>query len=253
MSIGSATDIAGKNVAPYLTAVVPDHRAGADTSRPRLAYEDVRRQDRGREVVRRVDDLTDTEVDGDAPDRVGLLPRVAVLVHQVVEHVPQGVARRGREVVGGPARRGVGAEAGRRERRARRGVRGRDGDLEPHVAQPALGGLARADVEARSEDRANLYRGPGRRPPPHGADERRPGDPPARKVRRGPPAVGELPPDEERLWELVGEEPEPGDLGRVPERGRHDLEDLAGEDVAGPGPFDADRPGERMHDRAVAP
>src|SRR3990172_4397542 len=162
MSIGSATDIAGKNVAPYLTAVVPDHRAGADTSRPRLAYEDVRRQDRGREVVRRVDDLTDTEVDGDAPDRVGLLPRVAVLVHQVVEHVPQGVARRGREVVGGPARRGVGAEAGRRERRARRGVRGRDGDLEPHVAQPALGGLARADVEARSEDRANLYRGPAR-------------------------------------------------------------------------------------------
>jgi hypothetical protein len=42
-------------------------------------------------------------------------------------------------------------------------------------------------------------------------------------------------------------------LGRVPERGRHDLQDLDGQDVAGLGPVDADRPGQRMHDRAVAP
>src|SRR3990172_5324385 len=160
MSIVSTTDIAGKNVAPYLTAVVPARGAVADSSRPRLADEDVRRQDRGREVVRRVDDLTDTEVDGDARDRVGLLPRVAVLVHQVVEHVPQGVARRGREVVGGPARRGVGAEAGRRERRARRGVRGRDGDLEPPLAQPPLCRLPPAENSAPSCQTGNRIRVP---------------------------------------------------------------------------------------------
>ena len=83
------------------------------------------------------------------------------------------------------------------------------------------------------------------------AHERGAGDPHAGQVVRRRPAVGQLPADQVGVGEVVAQEPEPGDLGREPERLRDHLQDLGHQQVARLGAGHEHRPGERVDQAEV--
>src|SRR5215472_2248360 len=120
-----------------------------------LAGEDGLGQERGDEHVGRVDHLADLEVNRDAADRVGLLPRPPPL-GEMVDHVEQRVAGGERDVLGV-----VDAVPGDRDPRggvepARRGVLRRQVVLvpgEPEVADVLLRRLALAQTEPDTQGR----------------------------------------------------------------------------------------------------